>query len=128
MGALDSKFRALATKLIGKFSDSTHELRRVSESYTLTSGSTTPSASTLSVKVSPPFPVEKYQVDGESVLATDVQCIVAAEALEAGSFDPQPAKDVKVTLDYDSRVYRVVRAQPYISGDQKAAWLLTLRG
>ena len=127
MGKLDSKFRALATRLIGKFSDGTHTLARRTTTYDVATDASSQATASMSVKKSPSFPFDTRQVDGSSVLTTDLRCFVAAADVEAGGIDPTPAEDVLVTLTVSGVAYRVLRATKYESGDQAAAYELHLR-
>lgn len=123
MGALDEAFQAMADSMIGSLVDTLSAIKRTTEAYTPSTGATTRTNSTYSVKASPPFPFKQRQYDGASILAGDMQVIVPALSLE---IVPSPATDT-FQDGPTGKVYRIVAVEPLRGGDAVAAYLLQVR-
>lgn len=73
------------------------------------------------VKAIPPYSYEAKYIDGDTVLAGDMQTGIAASGLE---FTPKPS-ETKVVID--SVEWSIVSVQPQYSGEQIAVYLIQLR-
>lgn len=117
--AFDTRFRALARKLIDGTFGTSATLRTFAESYDVATGKNTRTATDRAVTISPPAPVAESRISGV-VEAGDAECYVAALSL---SVRPS-TEDV---LESDAREWQVVQVNPVVSGDEKAAYRLVIR-
>ena len=124
MGILDGPLKDLASLLIGTFSDNPATLVRMADlDYDPTTGETVPSAmASYSVKVTPPERYSLKEIDGTTVLATDVRVYLAAKDI---AIEPSPRSD---TLTVSNHTYTVYKVTKHYSGDEVCLWELQLRG
>lgn len=124
MGLLDGPLRDLASQLIATFSDSFATLVRAEEAvYDPVSGISIPSAlQSYSVKTTPPEKFKNSEIDGTSILKTDVRVYIAAIDI---AIEPSPITD---TLTIGSTTYSVYRVTQHRSSlETVVLWELQLR-
>jgi len=119
-GALDTRMRATASRLINQFG-ATMVLRRQAGVYYPATGKNTETAADYDVVGSPPYPVDLRRVDGEMVRQGDAETILAASDL---TFTPDQTTDHIV---FGGEAWSIVAVQPIYSGEQVAAYELRLR-
>lgn len=124
MGALDNAFRSLASTLIGAFSSTpaTYTRAPVPKYDARTGNELVPAPTTYSVKITPPQPYRKGEVDGTSVQSKDLRCYVAAKDLP---IDPDPRTD---SLTWKGFTFQVISATPVGTADANVMTELQLRG
>lgn len=123
MGLLDGPMGKVASTLIGALGASA-VLQRTIKDYDELEGVDVAKATTsYNVKVSPPSPFNRFEVNGSTVLADDLKCIIASSQAPGGFIDPKTD-----TLTIAGATYRIAGVQPIQSGDNSAAFQLTLRG
>lgn len=119
MTTLDDRILPLALNLIAKFG----KAATVYDAYTdvdVATGRTSTVPDSWSVTIAPPSPVNSKYVNGDIVIETDMQTMIAASGL---AFTPS----VGMRVVFDSTDYKVVAAQPLYSGESIAAWRLIAR-
>lgn len=123
MGILDAALGQLASTLIGTFSDVPATYTRApAPSYDVRTGSELafPSVS-YQIKITPPTLYSKREVNGTTVLATDLRAYVAKSDLP---LDPAPRSD---SLTWRGSTYQVVSANPVGTADSDVLVELQLR-
>lgn len=116
----DNIFRPLAKKLVNDTFGTSATLRTFSESYNVTTGKNTRTATDTTVKISPPAPVAESRIAGV-VEAGDARTVVAASPLGAVRPSTEDA------LIWDSKTWQIVQVNPIVSGDLVAAYELIFR-
>lgn len=119
-GALDTRMRATASRLINKFG-ATMTLRRQAGVYDPATGKNTETATDYAIVGSPPSPVDLRRVDGEMIKQGDAETILAASDLTVA---PDQTTDHIV---FAGETWSVVAVEPIYSGEQVAAYQLRLR-
>ena len=77
----------------------------------------------VSVRCSPPFPYESRFVDGEVILATDLQVVASPKDSTGAAWTPR----LGIRATVDGATVMVVGVTPISAGDDAAAWQLQLR-
>lgn len=113
-GALDTRMRATAERLISKFGKSV-TWKSDSSSYDKTTGKATAGSTDYTVTITPPEPFDSALVDGVTILAGDVRVMLAASDI---TFTPK----VRDRVVIDGETFQVVSASKVYSGSLAAAW------
>jgi len=123
MGALDAALQQLATTLVGVFSDTPATYsRQVPPRYGGGTGEELVfQPTTYSVKITPPQPYSKREVNGTTVLATDLRCYISAVDLP---IDPNIRTD---SLTWRGKTHMLIRATPVGTADANVLIELQLR-
>jgi hypothetical protein len=123
MGALDAAFRSLASTLIGAFSSTPATYARAAAPrYDPREGQELVFAPvTYSIKITPPLPYRKSEVNGTTVQATDLRCYISAKDLP---IEPDPRTD---SLTWKGFAFQVISASPVGTADANVLIELQLR-
>lgn len=119
MTELDEEIVPLALEIISRYG-SKITFNPLATAYDVATGSTTEGTVGVEAWITPPQPYKQYLVDGESILATDVQTYMAAK-------DVTPEPKVGDLLVYQGQTFKMMAVQPIRSGDMIALYALQLR-
>jgi hypothetical protein len=132
--AFDTRFRALANRLITDVFGTDATLSRESETFDeVTNLPTDGSPTTYPLAISPPTFADIQEIadiqerDGERVLATDMFCLTPAANAGGTNIAGLPLNVDKDTLTFDGVVYKVVGFNPVYSGDLVAMYKIHMR-
>ncbi|MCR9258571.1 MAG: hypothetical protein NXH95_02530 [Pseudomonadaceae bacterium] len=117
MTVYDVRFRDLAEKLIDNTFGTVATLRRHTSAYDVASGKVTNTTTEEHVKISPPQPYNESRLSGV-VQTGQLLTYLAAKT------SSRPAVDDEVI--FDGKTFTVLNAQLVVSGDQMAAYKVTL--
>lgn len=122
MSKFDDLFGNLATNLIDNTFGTAATYTREASTYDPVTGQNNVTATTYQIQISPPAPVKKRrQEDGTRFENQDVQFYLARQGLP---IEPSSATDY---ITFRGSRYQIVMAEPLVSGDEIAAWLITAR-
>jgi len=128
MGLLDNSLRQLAETIVGLFTDDPALFVRQSETYDSATGVASTTSTSVSLKTTPPLPVEYDQRRGDNaILSTDVVVFCASKDLDDAAFDPIPATNARVYVTVAGREFQIVRVREFFSGDSRALTELICR-
>lgn len=119
MTALDDRLGPKALALILKYGK-TATVEVASQSYALTTGGTTSTPTTYTVKISPPESYEVTLDNANTVQVGDMKCLIAALNL---AFTPKIGMDII----FDTQRWKVISVEPIYSGDLVVVWVFQLR-
>lgn len=120
--AFDETFVPLALRLVAKFGvDMLFTINEaVDGGYDRTTGDVTPTDVAYTRKASPPAPINKKYVNGDTIRESDMEIWVAASGIE---FTPV----VGMLVTHVGQAYRATVADPFFSGDSIAAYRIIVR-
>ncbi len=127
MGVLDDPIREVVDVVINAFVDTPAKFTRIRAHYEPTSGETVEIRTTADVKVSPPSRFTEREVNGTSILATDLKVLVATKAIEAAGLDLRPGTDITIHCEIDGVIFQAMPIKPIVPGDKRAVLSLRLR-
>lgn len=129
MGLLDGPMGQVADILINTFVDGRRTwTRRDASNYDAVAGTDPVVETTAEIKTGPPAPFADNKINGDSIRTGDVQIVVARLELDRVSpFDPFPATDVTLVVDFNGVEHKVLNVETFISGDNAAAYQFHLR-
>ena len=117
--ALDDRLGPKALALILKYGK-TATVDVTTYAYTTSSGGTTPTVVSHTVKISPPEAYEISMSNANTVQQGDMKCMIAALGL---AFTPK----IGIEIVFDSQRWKVVSFEPVYSGDLVVVWIFQLR-
>jgi hypothetical protein len=123
----DAVFGTLAPAILALFTEELARMTRTVHTVSDSTGLTSVSSTTASVRMSPPQPVDYKLVNGDSVLATDFVAYFAAKDLDDVAFVYTPAANVHISVQFRSREYRAIAFRVYPGGDTDALIEVQLR-
>ena len=123
MGILDAAFQQLASTLVGTFSDTpaTYTRTPLPRYDGRTGEELTFQPTPYSVKITPPQPYRKGEINGTSVQAKDLRCYISATDL---AIEPDPRTD---SLLWRGIAFLVISATPVGTADANVLIELQLR-
>lgn len=127
MGLLDGPMRSVASTLIGTLGTQPAAFTRVTRVYDALADSEAETTDTAQIAMTPPAPFKREFVDGTTVLATDLESIVAAKDVDDSSFTLDPDAHTTMTVAFGGKTYKIVSVTRVYSGDQVAAYRVQLR-
>ena len=131
MGLFDELFQGMAQVITELFVNTPATFIRLKDEYDPKSGvSVSVELDRVEALITPPFPFDIKQVDGESVMSQDLQAIVPALELlkdDGTTFDPIPTTEVSISVETRGRSYRAARVEVFSGGDEDAMYGLQLR-
>lgn len=129
MGLLDGPMGQVANILINTFVDGRRTwTRRTAATYAPVTGLDPIVETTAQIKTGPPAPFADNKINGDSIRTGDVQVVVARLELDRVSpFDPFPATNVTLVVDFNGVSHKVLNVETFISGDNAAAYRFHLR-
>lgn len=125
--ALDTRFRALADRMINAYGASAVLVRRVDTFSEVTNMPTPGTPANYSIKISPPVSPGIKEVDGERVLQSDWFFTTPAANSSGTDIAGLPPNTDTDTITFGSESYRIVAFSPVYSGDLIAAYRIQMR-
>lgn len=126
--AFDTKFRALAKKLVAKFGVTTGIYTKIThgtmndDTNKVEGGST----NAQSIAMSPPVRYDQADIDGSNIRYEDFKVYIAATDFE-DAFGAAATVDTEDILEINGITLRIIEPDPIYSGEQVAVYKIQVR-